>query len=433
MKKDRDDLKVEVEDLSAIKKKLAITVPSETVAKEIKDMYKRLSANVSVSGFRRGAVPRNVLMARYGETIRHDVVAKLVETTYPRALQEKSFIPVANPDVDAEPSGIEEGKDFSYSVTFEINPEVDVDGYKGMEIKTGPVAPVTESDVEGGLKRLQESNLELIEVDRAAIDGDAVMVDFEATRDGEPIKGYKNKDFRVMLGEPTPLPGFAEALKGLSKSDKKEVMLRFPDDYNDPELAGKEACFSITVKSVEEKSVSAIDDEFAKDLDCENLDELKKKVREELDKAREKEYKEGIKAQILTNLIDKHSFEVPAVMVSKYHSLLLNNVVDGMKAGVVKPEDQELSAEDFKKKYLIEAERRVREDIILDAIAVKEKIEVTKEEADEAVKFLAQSRNVSFESLMSRIEQESSIEIIKDGLKHEKVFDIIIAALKTAA
>jgi trigger factor len=433
MKKEKDGLKIEVEDLSAVKRRLDITVSSEVVAKEMKAMYKRLSANVSVSGFRRGAVPRNVLMARYGETIRNEVATKLVEATYPSALQEKSLVPVANPEVDAEPSNITEDKGFSYSVTFEITPEVDVEGYRGMEIKVGQAAQVTDADVEGGLKRLQESNLELKEVDRPAVDGDVVVVDFEATRDGKPIKGYKDKDFKVMLGEATPLPGFSEALKGTSKSEKKEVTLKFPDDYNDTELAGKEAFFSITVKSVKEKSISALDDDFAKDLDCENLDELKKKVREELNSVREKEYKDGIKEQILSKLLEKHPFEVPVTMVNKYHSVILNNVVDSLKAGIVKPEDQDLSADDFKEKYRVEAERRVKEDIILDAIAAKEKVEVTKEEADDAVKFLAKSRNVSFESLMSRIEKESSIEVIKDGLKHEKVFDIIMASIKTAA
>ena len=433
MKKEKDNLKVEVEDLSEVKKKLAITVPSALVTKEMQAMYKLLSANVSVSGFRRGVVPRNVLVARYGETIRNDVTGKLVESTYPSALREKSLIPVANPEVDADPSSIEEGKDFSYSVTFEISPNVDVDGYKGMEIKVATVVAVTDADVEGGLKRLQESNLELVEVDRAAVDGDVVVVDFEATRDGKPLKGYKNKGFQVILGEVTPLPGFSEALLGASKSENKEVTVKFPDDYNDPDLAGKEAFFSITVTSVKEKSISAIDDEFAKDLDCENLDELKKKVREELDKVREKEYKEGIKKQILDKLLEKHQFEIPGAMVNKYHSVILNNVVDSLKAGIVKEEDRDLSADDFKEKYRIEAERRVKEDIILDAIAAKEKIEVTDEEAEEAVKFLAKARNVSYESLMSRIEQESSIEVIKDGLKHDKVFDIIMASIKTAA
>ena len=399
----------------------------------MKAMYKLLSSSVSVSGFRKGAVPKNVLVARYGDTIRNDVTGKLVESTYPKALKEKSLIPVANPEVDADVSNLEEGKDFSYSVTFEISPAVDVDGYKGMEVDVGTVGAVTDADVEGGLKRLQESNLELIEVDRAAVNGDAVVVDFEATRDGKPLKGYKDKGFQVFLGEKTPLPGFSEALLGASKSDNKEVMVKFPDDYNDSELAGEEAFFSITVKSVKEKSVSAIDDEFAKDLDCENLDELKRKVREELAKGKEKEHKEGVKTEILSKLVAKHPFEVPVSMVNKYHSVILNNVVDGLKAGIVKEEDRDLSPDDFKEKYRIEAERRVKEDIILDAIAAKEKIEVTADEADEAVKFLAKSRNVSYESLMNRITQESSIEVIKDGIKHEKVFDIIMAAIKNAA
>lgn len=429
----KEDLKIEVEDLSSVEKKLNVTVSSRTVTKEIKALYKNLSANASVSGFRRGSVPRSVLMARYGETVQNDVAASIVESTYPYALREKSLIPVANPKFDMESSNILEGKDFSYSITFEINPEVDVDGYKGMEIKKADTAAVTEADIEGGLKRLQESHVEFKEVDRPAANGDIVVLDFEAKRKNKPIKGWKAEDFQIIIGEMTPLPGFDEAVEGVSSGETKEATLKFPDDYSDADLAGKEGLFSITLKSVKEKLIPPLDDELAKDFDCENLGKLKEKVRGEIEKAREKDDRERVKIEILDKLIEAHPFDVPDSMVTRYHSVIMNNIVESMRAGMIDPADKDLSTDEFKKKYRREAARRVKEDIILDSIAAKERVEVSKEETEAAVRHLAESRNVSFDALMGRIEREGSLEIIKDGLKHGKVFDIIIAASKPAA
>jgi trigger factor len=433
MQNEKEDLKIEVEDLSSVEKKLNVTVPSKTVTREINALYKNLSANASVSGFRKGSVPRSVLMAKYGETVQTDVAARLVESTYPYALREKSLIPVANPKFEMESSDILEGKDFAYSITFEVNPEVDVDGYMGMEIKKAETATVTEADIEGGLKRLHESHVELKEVDRPAADGDTVVLDFEAKRNNKPIKGWKAEDFQIIIGEMTPLPGFDEAVKGVSSGEKKEATLKFPDDYSDGSLAGKEGLFSITVKSVKEKLIPPLDDEFAKDLDCENLVELKAKVQSEIEKANETQDRESIKTWILDKLIEAHPFEVPGSMVTRYHAVIMNNIVESMRVGMIDPKDKDLSADEFKEKYRREAERRVREDIILDSIAAKERIEVSKEETEAAVKHLAESRNVSFDSLMSRIEREGSLEVIQDGLKHGKVFDIIIASSKPAA
>jgi trigger factor len=429
----KEDLKIEVEDLSSVEKKLNVTVPSKTVTREINALYKNLSANASVSGFRKGSVPRSVLMARYGETVQTDVAARLVESTYPDALREKSLIPVANPKFDMESSNISEGKDFSYSITFEINPEVDVEGYRGMEIRKAETATVTEADIEGGLKRLQESHVEFKEVDRPAAEGDIVVLDFEAKRNNKPIKGWKAEDFQIIIGEMTPLPGFDEAVKGVSRGEEKEARLRFPDDYSEGGLAGKEGLFSITLKSVKEKLIPPMDDELAKDFDCENLGKLKERVRGEIELAKEKQDKERIKSDILDKLIEAHPFDVPDSMVTRYHAVIMNNVVESMRAGMIDPKDKDLSADEFKEKYRREAERRVKEDIILDSIAAKERIEMSKEEIEAAVKHLAESRNVSFDSLMGRIEREGSLDVIKDGLKHGKVFDIIIASSKPAA
>jgi trigger factor len=430
--KEAKDISIEVEDISSVKKRLTVTVPPGDVKEEIDSAYRTLKTTAAVAGFRKGAVPKHILKARYGESVTGDVAARIVETTYPEVLRSKGLTAVDSPSIDMDIKDLREDQPFSYSVTVEVNPEVSIDGYMGLELKKEEVE-VTDKDVEEGLKQLQEANTEFKEVESAAGDGDLVVVDFEGSIDGVPIEKSKAGDYPIIIGQSTPLPGMDTAVKGLKKGESKEAKITYPENFSDKEVAGKEALFNITVKTVKEKVPPAIDDEFAKDLEYGSLDELKAKVTEEVKKVKENHAKERLKNEILDKIIEAHPFDVPEALVNRYHSVILNNVIQNMKSGVVNPEDRSLNPEELKAKYRIEAVRRVKEDIVLDSISEKEKVEVSKEETETALKGLAESRGVSFDSLMARIQREGSLDVIVDGLKHEKVFDIIIESSKSPA
>ena len=225
-------------------------------------------------------------------------------------------------------------------------------------------------------------------------------------------------------------PAADEALKGVIAGAVKEVTLQIPETYQNRDLAEKDALFKITVRTVKEKRLPEIDDEFAKDLNEESLEALKKKVAADLVELKADTEKERVKTEILDKLIESHSFELPGGLVDRYHSVILNNIVDSMKQGSIKPEDANLGPDELKAKYRAEAERRVREDIILDTISATEEIKVSMEEVEKAVRHLAEQRQIPYESLMGRIEQEGSLGVIEDGLKHEAAFDIMIAKKK---
>lgn len=424
--------KVQLEDLSTVKKKLVITVPAETVNREMNSGYQSLRATVQVPGFRKGAIPINIIKSRFGDHVREEVTKKLIESTYIEALKDQNLAPVEMPKIDVNTQKLDSDKDFVYTLTLEVTPDVKIDEYRGMELKKGSLE-VTDKDVEDGLKRLAEARSEFKEVDRAAASGDMVVVDFEAFLDGKPIKHSKTSDYSIVLGEKTLLPGFDEALTGVSKGDNKDADITFPKNYSEQGLGGKTAVFKISVKSVKEKTVPALDDEFAKDMECDNLEALRTKVKNELLNVKETHEKEGLKTQILDKLIEKHSFEVPDALVDRYLGLILNRIVDNMRQGNVNPGDEKLSPEQLREKYREMAVRSVREDIILDAISARENVQVTEAETDEAVKNIAMTRNVSFESLMDRIRKEGALDVIKDGMKHEKVFDIIIESSISAS
>lgn len=426
------NIRVQVEDLTPVKKKLDISVPAEAVSREFKAAYQNIRSTASVAGFRKGSAPMNILKARFGGHVQEDVTKRIIESSYSTALSERQLMPVEAPQIDLKGGELTEDKDFTFSVTVEIQPRVEVGGYRGMELKK-EASPVSEEDIEKGLQNLKEAAAQFREVERPAGEGDLVVVDFEAFMNGEPIKNGKGEGYPCIIGEKSLLPGFDEALKGASKGDVKEVDITFPENYSEASLAGKASQFKLSVKAVKEKGVPEVNEAFAKDMGCENLEALRAKVKEEIEKHKASEGKEKIKNEILDKLIAAHPFEVPDALVNRYMGVILSRVIENMRAGMSAPEDKGLNIDQLKEKYRPAAVRSVREDIILDTIAAKEAVQVTPVEVETSVRTIATQRNVSYESLMSRIQTEGAMEVIKDGLKHEKVFDIIIESSKPGA
>ena len=426
------NIRVQVEDLTPVKKKLDISVPAEAVSREFKAAYQNIRSTASVAGFRKGSAPMNILKARFGGHVQEDVTKRIIESSYSTALSERQLMPVEAPQIDLKGGELTEDKDFTFSVTVEIQPRVEVGGYRGMELKKDD-SPVSEEDIEKGLQNLKEAAAQFREVERPAGEGDLVVVDFEAFMNGEPIKNGKGEGYPCVIGEKSLLPGFDESLKGASKGDVKEVDITFPENYSEASLAGKVSQFKLTVKAVKEKGVPEVNEAFAKDMGCENLEALRAKVKAEIEKHKAIESKEKIKNEILDKLIAAHPFEVPDALVNRYMGVILSRVIENMRAGMSAPEDKGLNIDQLKEKYRPAAVRSVREDIILDTIAAKEAVQVTPVEVETSVRTIATQRNVSYESLMSRIQTEGAMEVIKDGLKHEKVFDIIIESSKPGA
>lgn len=427
-----EKIRIECEEISNVKKKLDITVSADVVEEQIKEAYRNVRANASIAGFRKGAVPMNILKSRFDGYVQEEVIKKIVEQAYPHALHEKGLAPIAPPKMDFKSPRVEEGKEFSFTATVEVTPKIEVTGYREMELSSKPV-DVTDGDVEEALKNLTESKVQFKEVKRAAKDGDLVVVEFEGFMDGKPIKHGKSENYPIIIGEKTLLPGFDEALKGAVKGDEREAEVTFPENYSEEAARGKKGLFKIKVKGVRAKLIPDLDNkDFLKSLECDSVETLKTRMREELKYVKESQEKERLKNEILDKLLSANGFDVPDAMVDRYLSATLANVLSSMKQGGGNIDDRGLSPDDLKAKYRKVSERQVREDILLDSIAAAEKVEASDDDVDAAVKRLADARGVTFEALMTRIRQESAVDVIKDGIKHEKVFDIILGARKPA-
>lgn len=415
-------MKIDIEDLSPIKKRLTVEVPAEVVSREIDEAYKTMKSDTEVSGFRKGKVPEKVLRQKFGERVKADVAVRLVQKTYFDVVKQKGLRPVEGPDIDLK-SFDEEGGPLVFSATIEVTPEVDVIGYRDIKIEKAEVE-VSEDEIETELAKLRERSGELKDLSRAAADGDVVIIDFEGkTADGGEISGGKAIDYGVIIGKNIMLPGFEQALIGLSAGDAKQVNATFPDDYHDMDLRGKDAVFNVTVKAVKERILPELDDEFAKDLDCDDMGALRKRLAEAIRKSRQSDETHRIRSGAIDRLIDLNPFDVPEPLVDSYMQPLINRVAENLKQGRYAAEDKGASKEELIKRYREIAVKQLKTDILFDAIAKKEDIEVTDEDIDVAVKDLALTRNLDPKALRGMLDKDGTLEYMKVELKKDKVFE----------
>ena len=422
-------MKVSIEDLSPVKKRILIEVPPEDVDRELDAAFRELGATVSIDGFRKGKVPKAVLESRYKDYVFGEVVSKVIENSYPKVIQEKSLNPVARPDIEVK-AGIERGQSFSYTATVEIRPIIKAEGYIDMEINRQEVR-VSDDEMQKSLELLREGYAHFSEVERSAREKDLVVIDFEGFIDGKPVDNAKASEHPAVIGTNALVPDLENALVGVSKGDEKEVKVRFPEGYKHKGLAGKEAMFKIKVKAVKERVVPALDDEFAKDLKLDSLAQLKDKVREALIHQKEAAEKEKLKKDILEKLMEKNSFDTPPALVTGYLQSFVSQAMEDMKKGRVKPEDaSEMTPEKLKEKYSTVAEMRVKEEMILDAVARQENITVSEDEINSRVKEMAEQRHQRFDELKRQLMEQGSDTVLMAGMLEEKVFNFIIEKAK---
>ena len=280
-------MKVSVEEISSIKKKISVEIPEDRIQQEVESFYKQLGREAKIKGFRPGKVPRNILERYFKDYVKSEVIQKLMQESYPQALSEAGLLPVSQPVID--PGEFEEGKPFQYSAVVEVKPEIQLGEYTGLKIE-GKKEEVKEEEIEARLKGLQNlhANLKLIPEIRPVRTGDFVTLDYEASLGGSPLEGGKAVDLAVEVGSGQFIPAFEEKLIGLLPEEEREVEVLFPEDYGYQKWAGKTISFHVKIKEIKEKILPALDDEFAKDLgDYSSFEELRAKLTKDIEKEKE--------------------------------------------------------------------------------------------------------------------------------------------------
>ena len=419
-------MNVSVEEISSIKKKISVEIPEDEVMREVDSFYKDLGKKAKIKGFRPGKVPRNILERYFKDYVKAEVVQKLIGESYPKALTEANLEPVAPPVID--PGEFNEGKSFQYSAVIDVKPDIKLEGYTGLKIE-GKKEELKDEEVEQRLKSLQNlhANLKTVSEGRPIQTGDYVIVDYEASVGGKPLEGAKALDFTVEVGSGQFIPTFEEKLIGLNPGEEKEIEVSFPEDYGYQKWAGKTILFHVKIKEIKEKILPVLDDEFAKDLgDYSSLEELKTKLRGEIEKEKELALERQLKDQVVDQLLEANPFEVPESLVEEQAKALASDMKLRLAAQGMDLKNLGVTEEKLQGDYKAMAQKQVKTFLILEKIASQEGIAATDEEADERLKEMAERMHQKFDVVKRYYEKNGLLPEVKAGILRDKTLHFLL-------
>lgn len=399
---------------------LEVEVEAPQLAKALERAYRKLVRQVNIPGFRRGKAPRFILERYLGkESLYHEAIDMVVPEAYRQAVEETKIEPIDRPQVEIIQA--EEGQPLIFKATVEVKPEVTLGQYKGLEVNK-PEVKVTEEDVEQYLKGLQERYAELKEAEDGTVrEGDLVFIDFQGLIEGREYPGLKGENYPLEIGSGTFIADFEAQLVGAKVDEEREVKVTFPEGYFRQELAGKEAVFLVKIRAIKRKHLAPLDDEFAKDVsEFETLDELKADIRRRLEKQREEWAKAEVRRQVVEKVVEDAQVEVPQILVERQIDRLIEDFALRLHSqGSSLEKFMERTGKDIfklREDFRPRAEKQVKTELVLEAIAKAEGLTATPEEIDREIQEMA------------RVLKKDPLEVrekIGDGLERLK-YDIII-------
>lgn len=423
-------MKVAVEKIDAHKRVLEIEVPQPEVAKAIDRAYQRLANKVNIPGFRKGKVPRKVLEMRLGkEALLDEAFELLAPQAYSEALKEQDIDPVGRPEIEVVT--LEEDQPFVFKATVVAKPELTLGDYKDLKIKKA-VAEVNEEDVNKQLENLRNRQAKMVVVEDAAIqNGDFAIIDFEGFIDGEPFKGGEGKGYPLEIGSGSFIPGFEEQLIGAKAGEEREVKVPFPADYHAEELAGKDSVFKVKINDVKRKELPELDDEFVKDIgEFNTLEELKTDIENKLKEAAEQKVDRDFRTQVIKTAVDNATVDIPEIMVeTQIDNILQDMDVNLQNRGMSLAKYMEYTKTDVKslrENYREAASFNVKTDLLLEAVAKAEGLEVTGEDLEQEVAAMAASYQAPVDEVRKIIAQEGRIEALAGSVLRKKAAKLIV-------
>jgi trigger factor len=412
-------MKVDIDELSPVQRKVRVELPAETVANEFARAYKNLGQRVHIRGFRPGKIPRNVLQGMYGDDLVSEVRSHLVEEALGEVIKDRGLQIVSRPEVESQ--DLHEGNAFSFSAVFEIKPQIEVRDYLGLEVEKAKLS-ITDVQVEEALRRLQEGHASLEPVkDRELVQkGDFVTLDFEGTLDGKSFSGSKGENYMLEIGAGNALPQFESAVEGSKIGDRRTVRVNYPETYPNKEIAGKSVDFSLVVREIKHKVLPQLDDEFAKDHgEHGSLVELRAAIRKRLEEELQHVQSEQLKEQILNRLIESHTFVPPQSMVERQTRYLMERYQNQSPGQSGAEPDSAPPTEEARKTLEARAVRQVQATLLVERIAQLEKIEISDKDVQERVDGIAHAAGDRAKSVREYYARPDA----RDDLRAQLMFD----------
>lgn len=413
------NMKIDIDELSPVQRKIRVELPAETVAKEFTHAYKNLGQRVRVKGFRTGKIPRSVLQGIYGDDVKSEVKSHLVEESLGEAIKERGIQIVSRPEVEADE--LSEAGGFSFSAVFEIKPEIEVKDYLGLEVEKVKLT-VSDDQVQEALKRIQEGHAQLEPVAGRDVvqTGDFVTLDFEGSIAGKPFPGGKGENYMIEVGSGHALPQFEEAVAGLKIGDQKTVQVSYPENYANKELAAKAVDFVLVVREIKQKVLPTLDDDFAKDHgEHASLEELKAAIRKRLEDELKHYQDEDLKEKLVSRLIDAHTFITPPSMVERQTRYLMERYQSQIAGQAGAEAEVSPPGEEARKTMEGRASRQVQATLLVEKISQLEKIEITDKDIQERVDNLARASGDRAKSVREYYARPEA----RDDLRSQLVFD----------
>lgn len=428
-------MKVNVETVSPVEKKLQIEVDADRVSQELERAYKGLSRSVRIPGFRQGKAPRRILEARYKDQIEQDVVQHLVEHTWREAVDEHDLFPVASPVVSSDK--LEAGKPFKYEARVEVKPEITAKDYKGLVYEASKI-DVTDAMIDDELSRIQDQLAQLMPIEdrTTAQTGDYAVIDYEGTLDGEPLEGGKGEEITVKVDEGTLLEGNAPMLAGVEIGATADTEVEFPPDYQMESVRGKKAQFKITLKALKHREVPALDDELAKDLggEAKTLDELKAQIREGLEKGEQARVDRENREKLFRALIEKNPIEVPKALVERGIDLMVAGAAERFQRQGLDIRQMGLDFRKIREDLREKATEEVKAALILEAIARQEGIEPGDEDLAAHYEKLASEVGMAADAVRAHFERDpEELRGLQSRLREEKTVALLQSEAKVSA
>ena len=418
-------MNVQIEDVSSIKKKLSFEVDAEQVDAEIRKTYQKIAKTAKVKGFRPGKIPQAVLEKYYAPQMEEQVLGRLINDSYFKALVEHRISAVSDPEI-VESSPLEKGKTFSYEAEVEVKPEIEVKDYTGLALQKESFEPDPQV-VEDRLEELRAGRSQMeVSSREEARGGDSVVIDFEGFVDGEAFEGGKAEGHVLELGSGNFIPGFEEQLEGMKREEEREIEVTFPEEYGNKELAGKPATFKVVLREIKEKVLPELDDEFAKGFGLESFAKLK----EEIDtsyRTQEKNRIDGdLRERLMNALIERNPVEVPEAMVSSQLDYMLGNVRNRMQSQGMSLEMLGLNEESFKQMYRETAVKQVQGSLILEAVAKQENLKVEDSEIDGKLEEVAAMANAPLDAVKKHYAGDDARRGLIMQIAEEKVVRFLL-------
>lgn len=413
---------------------LEVEVEAERVAAALDKAFNKVVKKVNVPGFRKGKVPRAIFESRFGvESLYQDAIDILLPEVYTEAVDQTDIFPVDRPEVDVEQFA--KGQPFKFKAKVTVKPEVQLGDYKGIEVPAADIA-VTEEELNEELARMQERHAELVVIDEeAAQNGDTVVLDFDGSVDGVPFEGGKAERYSLELGSNTFIPGFEEQVVGMATGDFKDVNVTFPETYHAEELASKEAVFKVKVHEIKRKQLPELDDEFAKDVsEFDTLDEYKEDLKKQLQSRKEREAEAAREGVLVDKVGENAEVEIPEAMVQSEVQNMVRDFDNRLRAQGMNLEMflgfSGQTIEDLQGQMKDDAEKRVRNNLVLEQIAKAEKIEATEEEINKELQDMADAYKRSPEEIRNILAANGSLGSLREDVLLRKTIKFLIENAK---